>query len=134
MIQKSISPEEYFTKLQEEEHNLNLLLSKNKRRQEEYQLKIFEIKHNLRVGDDITWELRGKTMRGVITKIQMFRSLCELRAMYVLLYNENGNLGKRELKLRSIEGVEKYSNDISLLNTATPFSGDITKWDKINPQ
>jgi hypothetical protein len=109
MIQKSISPEEYFAKLQEEEHNLNLLLSENKRRQEAYQLKIFENKHNLRVGDDITWGLRGKAMRGVITKIQMFRSICELRAMYVLLYNGNGNLGRRELKLRTVGGITKFA-------------------------
>lgn len=95
--------------LKEEEARLRDRLSENQRKQNEFRTAEFIEKHGAEVGDTVTWTYGNIEFKGVISKIDPRHGMY----YYALLFNKDGELGKREVCIyrpKTITIIEKAIN------------------------
>ena len=95
--------------LKQEEEKLLNLISENRSKQKELNRIEFVKKWGIDIGDTVEW-VDGKTIRtGVISKIEY--SGVNPYYYWALLFNSDGKLGKREIRLWSwnLDGIKSIT-------------------------
>jgi len=83
--------------LQQQEQELEQLLSENRAKQREIHTKAFVEKYGADVGDTVEWTDRGEIKKGLITYIEY--SGCRPYALFAKHINKDGKPGNRELRI-----------------------------------